>query len=410
MHDEACSQRVASVAVEQRLEEEARRARRLSEGARGAGAQVHTLPESPRDLADNGEFRYAVLGPEAASESGRPSASAARYLAETTGSDKPRVHRNMVVLAVPSRDGIAAARDAVRSLLGWEDVQRQLAEHTVDPLQRERLRKRLEEARRRVPDTIRAAWCVVVTLSEAGEAQAFRLPADSGPLFAQIKADERSRIKETAVDAEALVRNAVGVAAEEGLVWLRNGPTSLWNEPVPEDVLTDGAQLRARPERIPASALMDDALPSAWQDGSTNGADLTRALSRARGEAMPWGAVRESIVSSVESRWIRTKDRGAEIVRRAYRDAGRLVLERPSQDAGLGSGPDPVTQTQPATNIEGHQVQDLADLIPDLIEATAGYRLKFRVQVVLDDASDDVRTKVDQLIDSRLNSDTDPSS
>ena len=132
MHDEACTQRVTDDAVEQRLKDEARRTRRLSEGARAAGAQVHTLPESPRDLGDNGEFRYAVLGPEAASESGRPSPLASRYLAETTGSDRPRVHRNVVVLAVPSRDGIAAARDAVRSLLGWEDVQRQLAEHTVE--------------------------------------------------------------------------------------------------------------------------------------------------------------------------------------------------------------------------------------------------------------------------------------
>ena len=551
MHDEACSQRITGDAVEQRLEEEARRARRLSEGARAAGAQVHTLPESPRDLADNGEFRYAVLGPEAASESGRPSAVASRYLAETTGSDKPRVHRNMVVLAVPSRDGIAAARDAVRSLLGWEDVRRQLAEHTVDPLQGERLRKRTEEARRRVPDAIRAAWCIVVTLNEAGETQAFKLPADGGPLFAQIKADERSRIKETAVDAEALlpdgpydlwresddarfvseltrafarnprlpkfikanivadtiaqgigrglfvaelsrpdgsrrtwwreepprevmqddqlqvvlpekaelaelpgrllapgddalpglwesggltlgdviayfkgghtvtvpregydeveavpqcdealVRKAVGAAAEEGLVWLTNGPTSLWNEPVPEGVLTDGARLRARPERIPASALMDDALPGAWQDGSTNGADLTRALSHARGEAMPWGAVRESIATSVDSRWLRTGDGAAEILHRAYRDAGRLVLERPSQDPD--PMPDPVARSSPAASIEGHQVQDLADLVPDLIEASAGYQLKFRVQVVLDDAPDDVRTKVEQLIDARL--------
>ena len=61
-----------------------------------------------------------------------------------------------------------------------------------------------------------------------------------------------------------------------------------------------------------------------------------------------------------------------------------------------------MTQTQPATNIEGHQVQDLADLVPDLIEASAGYQLKFRVRVVLDDAPDDVRSKVEQLIDSRL--------
>ena len=558
MHDEACTQRVTDDAVEQRLKDEARRTRRLSEGARAAGAQVHTLPESPRDLGDNGEFRYAVLGPEAASESGRPSPLASRYLAETTGSDRPRVHRNVVVLAVPSRDGIAAARDAVRSLLGWEDVQRQLAEHTVDPLQGERLRKRIEEARRRVPDTIRAAWCIVVTLNESGETQAFRLPADGGLLFAQIKGDERSRIKETVVDAQALlpegpyglwqendearfvreltrafarnprlpkfikanivadtiaqgikrglfvaelsrpdgsrrtwwreeppreameddqlqvalpgtavlaelpgrllapgddalpglwesgsltlgdvvayfqggrtvtvpregydevetipqcdasvVRAAAGAAVEKGLLWLTNGPTSLWSEPVSEDILTDAARLRARPERVPASSLTADELPGAWQeDGSTNGADLTRVLSHARGEAMPWGLVRESIASGVDSRWLRTRDGDAEILHRAYRDAGRLVLERPSQEPGPGPSPDPVTQTRPATNIEGHQIQDLADLVPDLIEVSAGYQLKFRVQVVLDDAPDDVRTKVEQLIDARLKPDS----
>ena len=557
MHDEACTQRVTDGAVEQSLKDQARRTRRLSEGARAAGAQVHTLPESPRDLGDNGEFRYAVLGPEAASESGRPSALASRYLAETTGSDKPRVHRNVVVLAVPSRDGIAAARDAVRSLLGWEDVQRQLAEHTVDPLQGERLRKRLEEARRRVPDTIRAAWCIVVTLNEAGETQAFRLPADGGPLFAQIKADDRSRIKETAVDAQALlpdgpydlwqendearfvseltrafarnprlpkfikanivadtiaqgikrglfvaelsrpdgsrrtwwreeppreameddqlqvvlpekaalaelpgrllapgddalpglwesgnltlgdvvsyfegghtvtvpregydevetipqcdasvVRAAAGAVVEQGLLWLTNGPTSLWSEPVPEDALTDAAQLRARPERVSASSLTADELPGAWQDGSTNGADLIRALSHARGEAMPWGLVREGIASGVDSRWLRTRDGDAEILHRAYRDAGRLVLERPSQEPGPGPSPMPATPPSPATNIEGHQIQDLADLVPDLLEASAGYQLKFRVQVVLDDAPDDVRTKVEQLIDARLKPDS----
>ena len=116
---------------------------------------------------------------------------------------------------------------------------------------------------------------------------------------------------------------------------------------------------------------------------------------------MPWGAVRESIVASVDSRWLRTKDGDAEILRRAYRDAGRLVLERPSQDPG--PAPEPVAPSSPATHLEGHQVQDLADLVPDLIEASAGYQLKFRVQVVLDNAPAGVRTKVEQLIDSRLN-------
>ena len=555
MHDEACAQRVSSASVEQRLEEEIRRTRRLIEGVRASGAQPHTLPKSPGDLQDNGEFRYALLGPEAASDSGKPSPVASRYLAETTGSDRPRVYRNVIVLAVPSRDGIAAARDAVRSLLGWEDVQAQLDRYSVDPLQGERLRKRLSEARKRVPDTIRAAWCIVVSVNEEGQAQAYKLPGDGGPLFAQIKADPRSRIKETAVDAEALLpdgpydlwqendearfvnelalafaRNprlpkvlkanvvidtiaqgirrglfvarlsrpdgssrtwwreappeeaiadkqlqvvlpekaaletlprallepnklpglwnengvtlgevvayfkgehtvtvprdgyddletipqcdealvceAVHEAVESGLVWLTNGPTSLWREPVPHDALTEGARLRPRPTPIPAAELMEEALPDAWQHGRTNGADLTRALSQTRHEVLPWGLVRESMLNGVDTRWLQVKDNDALRPDTPFRDAGKVELVRPLQTFD----PAPPEPSAPSTLLEGHQIQDLAELLPELMEASAGHQLKFRVQAMLDDAPSEVRARVDQLIESRLNAEPDQES
>ena len=46
--------------------------------------------------------------------------------------------------------------------------------------------------------------------------------------------------------------------------------------------------------------------------------------------------------------------------------------------------------------------RDLADLVPELLVASAGHRLEFRVQVVLNDAPAEVRTEVEQLIDARL--------
>ena len=67
------------------------------------GARVHNLPVKPSDIDDDGEFHYAVLGPSAASMSGNPSAEARRFIDETTSPDRPRVYRNAVVLAVPSR-------------------------------------------------------------------------------------------------------------------------------------------------------------------------------------------------------------------------------------------------------------------------------------------------------------------
>ena len=236
MHDEACRQRVSGEEVEARLEETVRAAKPLTDGAKAAGAAVHLLPASPRDVGDDGSFRYGVLGASAASESGKPSAAAVRILDQTTGPDRPRVHRNAVVLAVPSRDGLEAARAAVRALLGWEDVQRQLGAHAVDPVRAERLRRRLQEARALAPDVVRQAYGVVVTVSAANEAQAFKLPAGGGPLFLAIKNDERTRIKETAVDAEAL---------------LPDGPYDLWRDDEDARRVADLAGAFARAPRLP---------------------------------------------------------------------------------------------------------------------------------------------------------------
>ena len=236
MHDEACRQRVSSEAVEVRLEDAIRNVRLLVEGASAAGVRPHLMPASPRDVGDDGSFRYAVLGAGAVSDSGKPSAEAKRFLDETTGPDRPRVHRNAVVLAVPSRHGLEAARAGVRGLLGWEDVQGQLAGHDVDPLQSERLRRQLQDARASLPDAVRQAYSVVVTVNESNVVHAFRLAPGTGPLFAAIKNDERARIKETPVDAEAL---------------LPDGPYDLWREDDDARRVKDLAGAFARYPRLP---------------------------------------------------------------------------------------------------------------------------------------------------------------
>ena len=236
MHDEACRQRVSSEAAEARLEDTIRKVKPLVEGASAAGVRPHLLPASPRDVGDDGSFRYAVLGAGAASDSGKPSPVAKRFLDETTGPDRPRVHRNAVVLVVPSRHGLEAARAGVRALLGWEDVHRQLAGHDIDPVQAERLRRRLQDARMRLPDAVRQAYSVVVTVNESNDVHAFKLGAGTGPLFAAIKNDERARIKETPVDAEAL---------------LPDGPYDLWREDDEARRVKDLAGAFARFPRLP---------------------------------------------------------------------------------------------------------------------------------------------------------------
>lgn len=543
MHDDACANRVTGDDVEAHLQNAIRGAKSaLDGGATAVGATTHLLPQSPRDVGDDGAFRYVILGADAASDSGKPSTVAKRYIDETTGPNRPRVHRNALALAVPSRDGLAAVRGAVRSLLGWEDVERQLRKQEVDPLQAERLRRRLQESRRQVPEMIRQAYAVVVTVNEQNDIHAFKLAASAGPLFPEIKNDDRSRIKETPVDAEALlpdgpydlwrddedarlvkdlagafardprlpkmlnsrilletvlqgvergllvarlsrpdgtsrtwwretveqeatadpmlevvlpemaelatlserllapdalpalwkdgrvelrrvreyfsgeqtvtiardgyddtlsiprcsedaVDEAVECAVATGTIWLVSGPASCWKEDVPSGVLDDNAVLRPPPESINVQDLLPDALPDAWENGETNAAAIVRMLSIAKGEALPWGLVRDSLKTAVTSRWLETigTDTG---VRDEYESAGAWRLKLPERQA------DP-TPTKPtvAVDLDASQLQDLVERVPDLLSASAGYDLSFSVAINLrGDAPDSARADIDQLL------------
>ncbi len=113
MHHDACT-RIPPELIEAKLVEEIQKTKSLTSGASGAGARVHMLPDRPKDVEDDGDFHYAVLGPKAVSESGKPSAEATRFLNETTSADRPRAqNRNAIVLATPSRDGLDLARQRI---------------------------------------------------------------------------------------------------------------------------------------------------------------------------------------------------------------------------------------------------------------------------------------------------------
>ncbi len=215
MHFDACS-RVSPDLVDARLIDEVGKVKSLIAGVSAASATPHMLPAKPGDVKDDGDFHFAVLGLRAASDVPAPSAEARRYIDETTGPDRPRVNRNAVVLVVPSRDGLEAARTAVRNHLGWLDVQKQLKDQKVtDTLRDTRLAAHVSESQKKIPDMVRQAWCVVVTVSTSNQVVAFRITPGDQPLFTQVKADKSSRILDTAINHEAL---------------LPGGPYDLWRE------------------------------------------------------------------------------------------------------------------------------------------------------------------------------------
>ena len=215
MHHDACSTRVSSSLVESQVINAIEKLKALTSGASAAGAKVHNLPERPRDIADDGEFHYAVLGPQAASESGKPSAEARRFIDETTAPDRPRVYRNALVLAVPSRDGLEAARRRAREYLGWEEVRDQLRDQPIDPIREQMLVNATEAAGKHVPGAVKQAYSVVVAVNESNQVHAFKVVVTDAPLFTTIKADKRARIQETAISSEAM---------------MPGGPYDLWRE------------------------------------------------------------------------------------------------------------------------------------------------------------------------------------
>lgn len=216
MHHDARSH-ISPTVLDEVLEKEIRGASKLSEGARGAGVKVHMLPARPSEIEDDGEFHYAVLGPKAASEGGKPSPEAKRFIDETTGPDKPRaLNRNAVVLAVPSKEGIEVAREKVRDLLGWEKVREMLKERDdVDTAATARLETNLRAARGEMVSQIVMAYSIAATVNDANDIAAYRINVDNDPMFGKIVADKRLRIESTAVNAEAL---------------LPGGPYDLWAE------------------------------------------------------------------------------------------------------------------------------------------------------------------------------------
>ena len=181
---------------------------------------------------------------------------------------------------------------------------------------------------------------------------------------------------------------------ERGTLWLTNGPTSLWKEHVPVGAL-DGeeATFHPPPAPIPPQELLEEALPGAWKDGTVNGAALVRAASQARGAALPWGLVRDGIKAGVGSRWLQLAE-GSGPVDCGYDEAGTLRLGRPEAPP-----PSPPVPAAGDAALEGPDIQNLAEIVPAMMEASAGGDLRFHVRVtVASDASDETRAALDKLL------------
>ena len=249
MHAVAAS-RISDESVASRLLDSISKTKKLFGGTSESGVHVHVLPTHPRDIPDDGSFHFAILAPAGASESGKPSVMAKRFLEETTGPDKPRVYRNAVILLAPSKDGLQAASARVRDLLAWqhvaEDLKQQEKEGNLDAARLQTLNLNIRMAEGRIPEAVRGAYCTVVTVSAENQVQAFKIQITEEPHFHIIKNDQRSRIQDSAVAADAL---------------LPEGPYDLWKDGETSRRLKDlsgaFAQLPHLPKMLKAGDIVD---------------------------------------------------------------------------------------------------------------------------------------------------------
>ena len=250
--------------VKARLLDDIEKNKQLTASASAAGVRVHTLPDKPKDIEDDGAFHYAVLKPNAESESGKPSPEARRFLEETTGPDRPRINKNSVILLAPSKDGLDLAQMRVREYIAWEQVKNDLKEQSkdghIDPTRSSTLMMYIDKAKTRIPDAIRQGYCIVIAFSKDDEVQAFKISVSDEPHFLTIKKDNKARIQDTAITAETL---------------LPGGPYNLWKEGDTfrrvKDLAGAFAQLPRLPKMLKASAIVDTLI-----DGCEKGAFVFR--------------------------------------------------------------------------------------------------------------------------------------
>lgn len=271
MHADALTH-VPDELVEARLLEEIRRLKLLTSGASASGASVHLLPDKPSDIDDDGAFHYAVLGPAAASESGKPSAEARRFIEENTGPSNPRKERNAVVLAVPSRESLYAVRKAIKGYLGWEEVKSSLKGQDIDPVRAGMLSGYTEQALKKIPGTLAQAYSIVVTVAENDDVQAFKIQVGDKSLFQAIKDDKRSRIQDAAISADAI---------------LPGGPYDLWRADEDSRRVKDIVGAFARFARLP-KMLRREAILDTIINGCLEGAFVARVTRADRSVRTLW--------------------------------------------------------------------------------------------------------------------------
>lgn len=219
----------------------------------------------------------------------------------------------------------------------------------------------------------------------------------SGKHFVEIdKGGYTENLLIPAADPAAIV-SAVAGAVKSGRIWLVNGTISVLGEDVPAGFVNDSAQLLVPLPPYSIVNVLPDDLPAAWKDGESNAHLIHGALSAKFGKPIPWTRVSQALDEAFRMGLLeRSLDSGPWPCDLGGAASVKLHVAK----RGVSQPPPPKHYgSKVATaELQLHEVQDLADHLDALREATAGQPLRIRVTLEIGD-----NAQVDQAVVDKVN-------
>ena len=204
------------------------------------------------------------------------------------------------------------------------------------------------------------------------------------------------------------VSAAITQAVQAGQLWLLSGPASLLAEPIPPGILNDGARLRPPPPAVLPADILPANLATAWKDGATTALSIATALSQKQGATLPWKTVRDVIQAGLSARFVElAESSGAWPC--DYPAAQTVKLKLPAQQPPPAAGTQTIYDAGGKllvgnTDLEPAQLQDLAELAPDLLEikARTGIPIRLHLRIEAGDGKERPGQKVAEQVNTAL--------
>ncbi len=193
------------------------------------------------------------------------------------------------------------------------------------------------------------------------------------------------------------VTGAVASAVKTSRVWLINGTISVLGEDMPPGFINDAAQLLPPPPPVAGVDLLPAQLPAAWSGDESTAHRIHAALSAKAGKPLPWSRIAHALEEAFRLGLIeRTLDSGAWPCDRGGTSAVKVRIGK--NEAKEPSPPKHYGSKVATAELQTHEVQDLADHIDTLREATAGHPLRIHVTLEIGENG-----QIDQAVVDKVN-------